>query len=102
MHLFEWVRDPTNITRLYARLRHVYEMDEDELAFFLSQAIRRSRRHANPNTITCASRDDMLASLKRIRIDFSRLRPGVDMLEAISKAEGVTVMPRVLPRKRSG
>ncbi|KAJ3580308.1 hypothetical protein NPX13_g250 [Xylaria arbuscula] len=101
LRLFNWIRDPANITRLQDRLQHVYERDENELMPLLSSIMRNGRGHMRPDRISQQRRGAMLAAMKRIRADFACVQTSVDTLDAISKAKGITIIPRVSPRKRS-
>ncbi|KAI0455120.1 hypothetical protein F5B21DRAFT_472946 [Xylaria acuta] len=101
LHLFEWIRNPRNITRLRDGLQHVYEIDQEELHHFLGFKLRENRLYMTEQMNKYSGGGDMLAAFGRKRVEFSSLQTGVDMLEAISNATETIVIPRTSPRKRS-
>ncbi|KAI1108512.1 hypothetical protein F5Y14DRAFT_82160 [Nemania sp. NC0429] len=101
LQLFEWVRDPNNITRLRNGLRHTYEVNENELGGLLESKLREDRDFFVDQMDKCSGEEDMLAALKQKHVQFSCLQSAVDKLESISSATGMTVIPRASPRNRS-
>ncbi|KAI3328117.1 hypothetical protein HD806DRAFT_485126 [Xylariaceae sp. AK1471] len=101
LELFEWIRNPSNITRLRNGLRYVYEIDRTELHEFLEVKLREDTGYMEEQMKIYKEGSDMLTAFEQKRHEFNSLRKGVDKLEAISNAQEVMVIPRASPRKRS-
>ncbi|KAI0466319.1 hypothetical protein F4859DRAFT_303840 [Xylaria cf. heliscus] len=101
LQLFNWIRNPGNITRLRNGIQYVYEIDRKELQHFLEFKLRQNRLSMGEQINKDSGRGDMLAALSRKRVEFSSLKAGVDMLDVVSNATESTVIPRTPPRKTS-
>lgn len=102
LQIFEWVRDPDNITRLRNGLRHTYEVNENELDDLIEFKLREDQSFLVEQMDKYPGEDDMLAAFRQQHVEFSCLQTGVDKLETISNATELTVIPRASPRNRSG
>lgn len=100
LQLFEWIRDPGNITRLRNGLQHVYEIDEFELPHFLQFKLQEDHKYREEQMSEYSAGGDMFMAFKQKHVDFNSLETGIEKLEAISNATQLTVIPRAYPRKR--
>lgn len=102
LQLFEWIRDPSNLTRLRNGLQHVYEIDEHELPHFLQFKLEEDEEYREEQMSKYEEGGDMFLAYKQKHEDFNSLETGIEKLEAISNATQLTVIPRASPRKRPG
>lgn len=100
LQLFEWIRDPSNLTRLRNGLQHVYEIDEHELPHFLQFKLEEDEEYREEQMSKYEEGGDMFLAYKQKHEDFNSLETGIEKLEAISNATQLTVIPRASPRKR--
>ncbi|KAI1750216.1 hypothetical protein F4782DRAFT_257412 [Xylaria castorea] len=101
LQLFEWIRNPRNITRLRNGLQHIYEIDQKELQHFPEFKLRENRRYMKEQLNKYSEGGDMLAAFGQKHVEFSSLQTGVDMLEAISNATKSMAIPGTPTRKRA-
>ncbi|KAI0116490.1 hypothetical protein GGR51DRAFT_319527 [Nemania sp. FL0031] len=101
LELFEWVRDPDNITRLRNGIQYIHEVDWDELGQFLEYKLLGDRKFMVEQMDKYPDGGVMLNAFKSQHLRFSSLGTGADMLQALSTAKEITVIPRAPPRKRS-
>ncbi|KAI0436640.1 hypothetical protein F4803DRAFT_213599 [Xylaria telfairii] len=101
LQLFEWIRNPRNITRLRNGLQHVYEVDKKELKHFLEFKLRENPAWKKKQIEKYPRGGDMLSAFRRRHDRFSSLSTGADKLEALANATRLTVIPRTSPRKRT-
>ncbi|KAI0001535.1 hypothetical protein F4779DRAFT_604100 [Xylariaceae sp. FL0662B] len=102
LELFEWIRNPANIARLKKGLEYVYEVDEEKLGLFLVWAMKEKKLDVGEEMEYWGDAEEMGKAYQREHETFTtKLRTGVQKLEAIASAESIMTIPKTAPRKIS-
>ncbi|KAJ8133360.1 hypothetical protein O1611_g256 [Lasiodiplodia mahajangana] len=101
LHLFEWMRDQDNITRLRSGIQFIHEVNLNELGQFLEFKLCEDRKFRIEQMDKYPGGGEMLDVFKQQHLRLSVLGTGVDKLEAISNATEITTITPQSPRKRS-
>jgi hypothetical protein len=102
IELFEWIKNPNNITRLRRGLQHVYAIERNKIRDLAAKLWENEPTLHELVRNYQGDSDDLADELEQQYDWFDSLRRGVYKLEAISNATNEMVIPRLPPRKRLG